>query len=278
MVRRLLAFGLLGLLVAGCSETFEPFVPDSEGFAFYGFLDARRDTQFVRVEPLADREVDPQRGDAQLTTTDQETGETLVWRDSLVALDDGTQGLLFFYPFTAQPNRSYDIAVSNPNGDAVASRAVVPMPVKPIVAVTSPQDFGNLVSQRLLIGSEIQPTGISVLYVVRRVDTGEEIVLPFDYEARPAAETQGFEALVNLSRNAETIRLLLGLRGETVDLELLRLQIRFDIVDSDRVIVGNGLGVMGVAAEFESIWVLGTEFVERLGFLDAQYEGWRGQA
>jgi len=41
-------------LLAACSDAFDPFVESDRTFALYGFLDARRDTQYVRVQAITE--------------------------------------------------------------------------------------------------------------------------------------------------------------------------------------------------------------------------------
>jgi hypothetical protein len=76
---------ILILSLAGCDTTVQPIDPQGRHYSLFGYLDAARDTQFVRVEPLNDSMPvgAPSRIDARVTLTRVGTGETFVLTDSV---------------------------------------------------------------------------------------------------------------------------------------------------------------------------------------------------
>lgn len=271
MSRLLTAFPILlfALLLGGCDESFDPFAEAEGRFALFGFLDARQDTQFVRVQPVSDRERELRLGDAQLTSTVLASGVVEVWQDSLVTLDDGSRGLLFFASFRPEDGETYRIEVEGTTG--AAEQVEVAMPVEPPLMVNRPAEVGGVISQRLRLLSDLPPENVRVVYTVRLADGGAAVDVPVLDEAQPVSEGPGFDVLVGLSRDVATVRAALGLTPEDErPVELLDLRIRYDLQDPTRAVVEGGLGAIGVAATFEDGWVLDSAFVEALGYVDAQ--------
>ena len=105
------------LLGAGCDDAFDPFEPGGEPFALYGFLDAGRDTQAVRVEPvLTAPDALPPPDAVRLTSTDLQTNATTAWTGTTVQLD-GRQALLYTAPFRPVPGRAYRVTAAGPGGN-----------------------------------------------------------------------------------------------------------------------------------------------------------------
>ena len=71
------------MVVAGCDTSFEAFEETDQAYSVFGYLDANADTQYVRVEPIQDSTfVGSGALNARVTSTNVETGETVVWQDS----------------------------------------------------------------------------------------------------------------------------------------------------------------------------------------------------
>jgi hypothetical protein len=81
---RLCAAVLLAATLAGCDTTVQPLNPQGQYFSLFGTLNAARDTQFVRVEPLDDSiQVGTlSRIDASVTLTHLGTGQSVALEDS----------------------------------------------------------------------------------------------------------------------------------------------------------------------------------------------------
>ena len=268
---------LFALLLAACSDAFDPFVESDRTFALYGFLDARRDTQFVRVQAITEQEEPGSTVEARVTSTDLATQEAMVWQDSLVQLDDGEAGTVFVARFRPRPGRAYRIEAARPAAPGAASEVVVSIPAEPPVQPAEPTVFGEVVAQQLAFGSDVLPEDVRVTYTLRRVEgDGESVSFSFGYDAAPADGGEGFEVLVTLSRDAQTIRSALGVDPEDPESDrvaLLEVRVAYALVDERRAEVTGGIGVVGAAAAFGSTWTLATEVVEVLGFVDAQDGG-----
>ncbi len=272
MLRRLLVLVLIAASAAGCSEAFDPFVEMDEDFALFGFFDARRDTQFVRVQPLTDRDAVPVLGDVTLTSTNLGTGATQAWQDSLVTLDDGALGLLFFAAFRPDLGTVYRLEVEG--ADGAFQRVDVAVPAEPVLDIAQPTSLSGIILQRLNVASPTLPTGVQVVYTVRLVG-GPTQEVAVDYDARIDSQGEGYDVVVRLSHDVFRVRFELGV-GSMGQVELLGLRLRYEIVDPERVVVADGLGVVGVAAAFESAWTLAEPFAEALGYIDRQGEGTSG--
>jgi hypothetical protein len=224
-LRVLPAFALLAaLLAAGCSDAFDPFVESEPAFALYGFLDARRDTQFVRVQPVTDR--DTNRVDVRVTSTALGTGERIAWRDTLVLLNDETLGTVFFAPFRPVPGVAYRVEATPPNASDAGSVAEIRVPAEAGLRVPAPNLGDGLATQILALESDLRPRDVRVTYTVQRVSGGEPIAFSFEYVVR-SAPGGVFEVLVNLLRDARAIRSVLGVEpedGESIALVDLRVR------------------------------------------------------
>lgn len=258
---------LLALLLGGCDDAFDPFVEAPQRFALYGFLDARQDTQFVRVQPVAAETREPRRGEATLTSTALGSGAVRAWQDSLVTLDDGALGLLFFAVFRPAPGEVYRIEVEGTAG--ASERVEVAMPGVPPLTANPPVEVGDAITQRLRLLSEVRPREVLVIYSVRVEERAEEVTVTA--EAQPIPDGSGFDVFVRLSSDVAAVRAALGLTPDDErPVELLGLGLRYLLVDPERAVVEGGLGAIGVAAAFEGGWVLDPETVEALGYVDAQ--------
>ncbi|MEM1042484.1 MAG: hypothetical protein AAGI91_07620 [Bacteroidota bacterium] len=254
---------LLSPLV-GCSDAFDPFVESDQTFALYGFLDARAGTQFVRLQLITARAEGGSTDDARVTSTDLTTGATLAWRDSLALPGEGASGTVFVADFQPVAGRAYRIEAVRRTGGA-ATTAEVRLPSEPALRPDDPDVFNEVVSQVLRIETAEVPGAIAVTYTVRaegaeprRFDVAYDTAEPVD---------AGFGVLLSLSRDAGTV---LSSFEPGAEVELLALEIAYDVVDGRAAPVTGGLGLVGAAARFTSRWTLAPGIVEALGFVDAQ--------
>ncbi len=208
-----------------------------------------------------------------MTSTALATGAQIAWRDSLVRLDDGRTGTVYFAPFRPTPGVTYRIEAVPLAGGGGRSVAEVRVPAEAGFRVAAPNVVSGLITQTLALESALRPRAVRVTYTVRRPG-GEPIAIGVDYTARPALAGGSFEVLVNLLRDAETIQSLLNVDPEEDErLALLDLRLTYDLVDERGGVVTGGPGAFGAAAHFEAGWTLVTRTVEAIGFVDAQGEG-----
>lgn len=255
------------LLTSGCSDAFDPFVETEPAFALFGFLDARQDTQFVRVQPITGQ--DATAFTARVTSTALATGEQIAWRDSLVQLDDGSTGTVYVGPFRPEPGVTYRIEATPQEVPGAASVAVVTVPAEAELRVPPPIVGEQSVTQVLGLEGALRPRAVRATYTVQRTG-GEPLQFGFNYSPRPAAD--GFEVLVVLLRDASTIRTILGIDPEGTERPaLLDLELDYDLV-SEAQPTPDGLGSFGSAASFTTAWTLAPQAVSAIGFVDAQGE------
>lgn len=116
--------GLAALVwFAGCEESLAPREPFNEELSVYGLLTPDRDTQSVWVFPI---EEFPTLGtpdamnDVMVRSTDLETGEVIVWQDTVVQRANGQFEYLWQAPFRAEFDRRYRVEVQRAGDEAPA--------------------------------------------------------------------------------------------------------------------------------------------------------------
>ncbi len=133
-LRSLLA--LLALVpLAGCEEAVGPTLDSGAQFTLYGALDPTAGRQAIRVFPIRDRleATAPGEIDATFTSTDLETGQQRVWRDSVVTLADGTSGNVFAADFTPEYGHTYELVAEGPRGEPTSIVVDVPPAIEPLL-------------------------------------------------------------------------------------------------------------------------------------------------
>lgn len=110
---------ILLFLTAGCEEGVDPVLETDEVFSMYGYLNPREDVQAVRVysidgilEPAVDQPLD-----ATVTSINRRTGESIVWRDSIVTFHNTRIGHVFYARFRPDHGTPYTLTVTNSDGD-----------------------------------------------------------------------------------------------------------------------------------------------------------------
>ncbi len=131
-----LAFGIALLIGSvqflGCSEDITSAPPVDVPFTMFGVVNPTADTQAVIVYPVESgtlRPIGPGPFGAEVRSTDLETGDVRVWRDSVVS--DGESGFshIFWSDFQAEFGRTYEIAATRSDGSESISPVHVPQQV-----------------------------------------------------------------------------------------------------------------------------------------------------
>jgi hypothetical protein len=119
---------LLGVLLVGCENSVSPIVENDQHFSVHGLLDAARDTQVVRVEPLRDSVAigAPREIDASVTLTNLDTDATVTLRDSFATVNGEFKAHLFWAPMQVQPGNRYRVRVVDSDGNASVASATIP--------------------------------------------------------------------------------------------------------------------------------------------------------
>ena len=275
-----LASTLVVGMVCGCDNTVEPFFESNRYYAIFGFLDADTDSQFVRIEPTrANPELGETRFDvASVKTIDLRTSETTVWQDSLVRLEDGSLGLLYFSFFRPVRGHSYKIEVERDDG--VVTSAVTTIPDAPALSVRPPgRSFLGALEQGLLFeGVRRQPEKIVVNYAVTFGLLTDPLEVKLPYNVFGVPEGPGWRVIVRLTRDKSTVLQRLSLTTSdplslhTVSISLRLLSSDWPLVDPglEESNVTNGFGYFGSAVTHVATWTLDSLTVSELGFVDKQ--------
>lgn len=278
-----LAVVLLALTLAACDNSIDPFSESNRYYAIFGFLDADADTQFVRIEPTrSNPELGPVTFDVEsVMTTDEISRGVVVWRDSLVELEDGATGLLYYGVFRPIRGRTYRIEVMRSDGAVTSATTTIP-DVPPLSIRRPDRSFLGRIEQGLLFEGVIRPPErIVVNYAVTFGTLTEPLEVKLPYTAPGAPEGSGWRVIIQLTRDRSTVleRLSLttsdpvALHTLSIDLRLLSDDWPIDEPGITETNVMNGFGFFGSAVTHHATWVLDSLFVNDLGFIDKQDGG-----
>ncbi len=272
----LLLIGLCCVLGA-CDNMLVPLAPGGGVyFSVSGFLDTAADTQFVRVGALrlsGLRGVDTMDG-VTVQTRALDSGETHVWQDSLVRLDDGTTGHLFFAPFHPQAGQTYTLTVEAPQNRR--TEATTRIPARPLLETDVPENDSIEVTQGIrFVGVTDAPWDLQVVYRVRLSSSPQERQVSIGYGGRRQGE--GWFEEVRLLRDQ---RLVLGrLNRPTSDttVQLVEIGAAIELTSpewerDDGINFRNGVGFFGAIGRYYLSWRLDPRTVEAIGFIDRQGE------
>lgn len=126
---------ILALYGAGCDESVNPVLEDGRPFSLYGLLNARSDTQAVRVyahhQFLA--RLEPVPLDARVTVSDMTTGDAFALRDSVVIFPSGGVGHVFWNLFQTHYGHSYRLEAIRSDGAMASAEVVMPPLARPSI-------------------------------------------------------------------------------------------------------------------------------------------------
>lgn len=116
------------LLLSACEEDVVPVLGTDQAYTLYGFFNPMSDTQSVRVFPVEGQleQTRPEPIDAQVVSTDVQSGEQLVWRDSVVQYGSGNYGHVFLHPTRVDFERTYRLEVTRSDGVVTEVETMVP--------------------------------------------------------------------------------------------------------------------------------------------------------
>ncbi|MFT5141621.1 MAG: hypothetical protein ACI84D_000227 [Thalassolituus oleivorans] len=245
-------------------------------FSVYGYLDTAADTQFVRLESVRQTGVGarPSLEDVIVRSTDG-SGEWRLWEHRAITLDDGARGDLFFGVFRPEANQHYQVEAEASNGDV--TRATVSTP--PIPEIVPGPPLGNAISltQHIEVsGLTLDPLRLTLLYAVREPDASQAEQVIVDYGTGGIRIPQGWAFDVFLTRDHSAVLVGLGRNAADRDVALESIGVRTDILSpewahprtSDNITSGRGF--FGAIGRYELYWVLETDAVLTMGFVDGQ--------
>lgn len=105
-------------VLSGCEESVNPVLGTDQQFTFYGFINPTADTQAVRIFDIDDRlrQTTDDPLDAVVFMIDQQSGERVEWRDSVVHFLNGSIGHVFYTGFRPSFDRGYRLVAEAPDG------------------------------------------------------------------------------------------------------------------------------------------------------------------
>ncbi len=268
---------LLLLVLAGCDNEITPLLVEPTAFfAVHGFLDSAADTQFVRVEAL--------RGtvftagaplDATVTSTHAQSGTTVTWRDSLVTLDDGGTGHLFYALFHPEAGGRYHLDVRRADGRG--TRATTELPPVPTLRIDAPQGDSTSLSQQITLEGLFEPfNDLRLRYRVSPTGNQAARTLSIRYGQTGRRGPLGWDVQVFLTRDLQLVRRLIdsefsdttaGFFGVGVEVELPSKEWKMPDASPN---IEQGQGFFGAIGRYVVEWHLDQNAVHTMGFQDLQ--------
>lgn len=116
-------------ILSGCEEDVTAVVGTEHPFSMWGVLNPLSDTQYVRVFPIEGtlNRGEPMPLDARFVSTDLETGEEELWRDSVLVDERGIVGHVFYAPLTVDYQHTYALAITGGHGATASTEVEVPI-------------------------------------------------------------------------------------------------------------------------------------------------------
>lgn len=277
---------------SGCDDSVNVILESDRKITMFATLDMNSDVQYVRVIPIRgtiDEAIVP--GAYSLRSIDLDNGRTVVWEDSLITFDNGSEGLVFYANLRVQPGHSYRIEASGGDSDLITSAVtnVPPIPTPSIGAETASRTIGPsgfiLEGRQTIVwhGLQREPLEISHWYRflrtpespyrdVRMRNTpstfqGGDLTVTLDLAGDRFAIADSVEiarnAFVGIGMSITVLNAEFVPPGGVFDPEILVQPGTFSNVE-------NGFGFIGTVGRFSTEWVLNEENVRTLGYLTVE--------
>ena len=241
-------------------------------FALFGYLDTNADTQFVRVSPLRETlEPSPEGRPARAMTTLLGTGAEVAWQDSLVRLDNGQMGLLFYAQLPIEPGDTYRLEIHGADGEVTRAVTQIPPRVRldpgPVVL-----NFSERLIQRVtLLDQQREPRSLNVRYRVSASGAADTVTVSLPLFVIDGA-SRGLEVTVPLESNRVDVLRRLGVPPEDSTVVLHELGLEIEQLSDEWQIpqvpvnIENGFGFFGAVAHYVETWTLEAPEVLALGY------------
>lgn len=199
---------LASALLVGCAEDLTARGDPAMPFSIYGVISPDLPVQSIRVYPHEDV---PALGtsplDADVFSTDLDTGERVVWRDSVLVDQRGQHEYVYWAPFRAQHGHEYRVEVIR-RSDGARTHADVRVPEPVTVRIL---DDRNVSAMPVLIeGNDIRALKPEVVY---DIDVGNCTPLRNRFSYPEVRVEGGWEIRVHLVIDHDNI--LWGCSGGT---------------------------------------------------------------
>ena len=296
LVHILLIF-LLVVPLAGCEEDVVAVLNAEYPYSMYGVLNPLADVQYIRVFKVEGTLVPEDAGplDVQFLSQDLELGQERVWRDSLIAISDGTSGHVFYSEFRPEWEHAYRISIVGQDGQETV--AEVKIPPRTNLILEPPDTTRGVILPAFIEGRAPQlfksKIEIQVKYVVGFDPAGNALFdfltysIPFDDRMRRVGE-DGWSTFLDMNEAyaevaGEVLKDLRYQASRGIALQLITFSTVIGneewappdgVFDPNVLIqpgafsnVENGFGLVVAGYRLERAWTLPVEVVELTSFV-----------
>lgn len=297
LLHRLCLLGLCTLVLMSCEEDVNPIVGNDRPFTLWGQINPQADTQAVRIFPIENQLsfIDGSPLDVTITSTHLQSGETQVWQDSVVTLENGEIRHVYWAAFRAEFEQTYRLEARRSDGNSTIVEVTTP-PDVPIELPPPNENQARPILLPVLINGV--PPAIPKLEVEYMATTAND-PNPFNPEDRPiiafpvriSYEDQvirtrdGFSFNINIFDDFQTIRGQFAdndLPFDFISLRHMQLYVHvgdetwvspIETFDANLLVepgvfsnVENGFGYFGAGYVQTHRWVPPTILLQRAGF------------
>lgn len=223
------------LSLFGCEEDVVGVLGTDWPFTLFGVLSPQLDSQWVRVYPIEDSLKPSVAEDlgAIFTSMDLQTGEEIVWTDSLIQDSFNQSAHVFWAPFRVEHDHTYRVTVRSANGEAATATTTVP-PLTELIVQPPVVNVSRVLTPVLIEGNAPRLLRVEVVYFVgfmpagaRRVES-DTVSIPYDGLQRKVAD--GWIVPIELRGDFEKVIAILQRRNGPLDgatgVMLNRIQLR----------------------------------------------------
>lgn len=227
---------LLGLCAAatGCEDAVRPSLGIDRPFTMWGLLDPTAGIQAVRVFEIEEtiQVIQPEAIDAEVRTMDLETGEEVVWQDSVVNIRDRGFRHIFWADLEVVHNRRYRMTARRSDGAVSTAEVTVPPPVELEVLPPDTNAVSQILLPLFLHGDPPSLVRIEVWYESIAINsTGtltiqRPVTLP--YTGEPRRGPDGTTFLIDLREDLQRIRRVYAennISAEKIELRSMELRV-----------------------------------------------------
>ena len=234
---------LFATLLLGCAESVDTRLEIDRPFSVFGLINPKADTNAVRVFEIQSeiRLIRPEPIDAVVSTTLMQTGETQMWRDSVIQLTDGDYRHVYWAAFSASAGETYRLEVTRSDGETSWGETTVPPPVSLEVLEADTSITRQALQPIFIRGNPPSLPRIDVEYIVVGFRPGgsDPIFRPVivNYAGKPIKQADGWLLEIDLIEDFSVIFEVFDDDGEvTTDIiDLREIQVRVHVGDENWV-------------------------------------------
>lgn len=284
----------LAVPLVGCDEEVTAVLGTDVPFSLFGVLSPQLDSQWVRVYPIEEslNPSIPDRLDALFESTDLQTGQSHVWRDSVIQDVLNQEAHVFWLPIQVEYEHTYRLEVRR--SDGAESHVEVSVPPRTEVVIGSPIVAPGRVRLPIsILGQAPRLNRIEIIYsvtfqpVVREGQRSDRVSVSYDGEQQRTAD--GWEIWTDLARDFNRVGDVVERRIEQpydrgVGLVLNEMTLRLIVANEswnppggvfDPTVlvqpgtmrnVENGFGFVGAGYRVEESWLPLEDIIKAAGF------------